>query len=161
MDLLFILLIRSCSNVLMHYFMHCCNCTKNLFSPFLFKNILYYHYMNKNLLCSCILSSILILFIIINNYNDEFDFVYLLYLFGIITSILNHGTCYTFCKYLDRFAMILIFFYLFNIIQDRVLLVCILGIAALSYFYSKISKQIKFHYLTHSLSVVVFYFLHY
>ena len=116
--------------------------------------------MNKHLLCSCILSTILILFIIINNYNDEFVFVYFLYLLGITTSLLNHSTCYTFCKYLDRIAMTFIFFYLFNIIQKRVLLVSILILAALSYFYSKISKQITFHYLTHSLSVVVLYFFH-
>jgi len=117
--------------------------------------------MNKHLLCSCMLSTIIILFIIINNYNDELVFIYLLYFLGITTSILNHGTCYTFCKYLDRIAMIFIFFYLFHIIQEKVLLACILILAALSYFYSKISKQITFHYLTHSLSVVVFYFLHY
>jgi hypothetical protein len=135
--------------------------SKESFSPFLFKNILHYHDMNKHLLCSCILSTILILFIIINNYNDEFVFVYLLYLLGITTSLLNHGTSYIFCKYLDRVAMIFIFFYLFNVIQERVLLASILILAALSYFYSKISKQITFHYLTHSLSVIVFYFLHY
>lgn len=117
--------------------------------------------MNKHLLCSCILSTILILFIIINNYNDEFVFVYFLYLLGIATSLLNHGTCYTFCKYLDRIAMIFIFFYLFHIIQERVLLASILILAAFSYVYSKISKQITFHYLTHSLSVVVLYFFHY
>ena len=117
--------------------------------------------MKNNLFLSCMLSTILILFIIINNYNDELVFVYLLYLLGITTSLLNHGTCYTFCKYLDRIAMIFIFFYLFNVIQERVLLASILILAALSYFYSKISKQITFHYLTHSLSVVVLYFFHY
>ncbi len=116
--------------------------------------------MNKKLLYSTILSTLVILFIINNNYVKDLEYIYILYFLGIITSILNHGTCYKICKYLDRIVIVYIFlFILFNNIHKKLLLF-ILILAGLSYIYSKISKQIIYHYISHYLSTIILYLLH-
>jgi len=115
--------------------------------------------MNKKLLYSSFLSALVILYIINDKYNKKLKCIYLLYLFGIITSILNHGTYYKIFKYLDRIMISFIFLYLFNNIKNKTLLF-ILILAGLSYIYSKISKQIIYHYISHYLSTIILYLLH-
>ena len=127
--------------------------------------------MNPHLLCSTILSAILIIIISCMKYKSNMLIIYIFISIGIITSILNHGLRSATLKYLDRVIIciniIIIIYYIFlfetNHYQCYTLGLIFIGICC--YLYSKIniiSKITKdcLHAFSHLITVLVLYLLH-
>ena len=127
--------------------------------------------MNPHLLCSTILSAILIFIISCMNYKSNMLIIYIFISIGIITSILNHGLRSVTLKYLDRFviciniAIIIYYIFLFETIHYQCYTLGLIFIGICCYLYSKIniiSKIVKdcLHSFAHLITVLVFYLLH-
>jgi hypothetical protein len=118
--------------------------------------------MNKCLLLSSIICGLLILIIIYKKYNPNYHILYKLIIFGVITSIINHGTTNQLFKYLDRLIIMLNIIYIYSIIKykENITEIIILILAIMCYIYSKCCNNViiknSFHSFSHILSVVLF-----
>ena len=127
--------------------------------------------MNPHLLCSTILSAILIIIISCMKYKSNMLIIYIFISIGIITSLLNHGLRSVTLKYLDRFIIciniiiIMYYIFLFETINYQCYTLGLIFIGICCYLYSKmnvISKIFKnvLHAFSHMITVLIFYLLH-
>ena len=92
--------------------------------------------MNIYLLLSSIICSLLIFLIITYRYKHRYDKIYLCFILGAITSILNHSTSNIYLKYLDRIIITIIVIYLYLLFSNFL----IRGLLLTAVFYYLISK---------------------
>ena len=124
--------------------------------------------MNKLLLTTSTIGGLIILYFIQECYTEKYLLIYYLITFGIISSILNHGTSNNICKYVDRITMcILTILFLFLICTEKNIIKqeCLFGIimvAMILYGYSKTIRtynRFYMHAISHFLLVVLIYLL--
>ena len=125
--------------------------------------------MNKHLLYSSIVTGFIIILIIYNKYNPKYNILYLCVFWGIITSILNHGSHSTTYKYIDRlFMCVNIFVFIYFILQTKnhlqIYKIVIIIFACIAYLFSKLQNNIisrnSLHSFSHFLSVILLYLFH-
>jgi hypothetical protein len=118
--------------------------------------------MNEYLLCSSYINGIGILVLSILFYFPELDWLYIFILFGIITSIWNHGTTFHLAKWMDRIYMIFsFFFFLFfvativskNDVWITILLLCTMCVF---YLFSKCFRNLYISSILHSICHFLF-----
>jgi hypothetical protein len=124
--------------------------------------------MNNFLLYTSIISGFIILLIIYNTYNPKYDILYLFVFFGIITSILNHGSHSITYKYMDRLIIVMnvfVFIYFINQTKNeqKEYKILIIFFACFLYLFSKLQKNIILRNILHSfchfLTVILLYLL--